>query len=71
MRAEFDANKFVKDKRLVEKIVSDGEAKLAEFAHPDPYTLPHMPGGSKYMRYPGNGVTGPGDEITRIPSWLQ
>ena len=38
MRAEFDANKFVKDPRLVEKIVSDGEAKLAEFRHPDPYT---------------------------------
>lgn len=43
MRAEFDANKFVKDKRLVEKIVSDGEAKLAEFAHPDPYTCARRP----------------------------
>lgn len=38
MRAEFDANKFVKDPRLIEKLVSEGEAKLAEMAHPDPYT---------------------------------
>ena len=38
MRADFDKNKFVKDPRLVEKLVSDGEAKLAEMAHPDPYT---------------------------------
>ena len=38
LRAEFDANKHVKDSRLIEKIVSAGEAKLAQYLHPDPYT---------------------------------
>ena len=32
--------------------------------------VPHMPGGTKYQRYPDNGF-GPGPEINRIPSWLQ
>ena len=44
LRAEFDKNKNVTDPRLIEKLVSDGEAKLAELQHPDPYnsarTLP-------------------------------
>ena len=38
LRAEFNANMHVKDPRLIEKIVSDGEAKLLEYQHPDPYT---------------------------------
>ena len=42
LRAEFDANKSVKDARLIEKLVSDGEAKLQEFQHPDPYTCERM-----------------------------
>ena len=92
LRAEFDKNKNVSDPRIIEKLVSDGEAKLAELQHPDPYTsasppcptailrengllrsrcifflashnfgvarrrvtVPHMPGGSKYMRHPFN-----------------
>ena len=33
-----DKNKNVTDSRLVEKIVSEGEAKLIEYQHPDPYT---------------------------------
>ena len=37
LRAEFDANKNVTDPRLIEKIVSEGEARLAELQHPDPY----------------------------------
>ena len=49
LRAEFNANMHVKDPRLIEKIVSDGEAKLLEYQHPDPYTcaclspVPHFP----------------------------
>ena len=38
LRAEFDANKSVTNPHLIEKLLSDGEAKLAENAHPDPYT---------------------------------
>ena len=37
LRAEFDAQKNVTDPRLIEKLVSDAEAKLAEYQHPDPY----------------------------------
>ena len=124
LQAEFRANKSIKDPRLIEKLVSDGEAKLAEYAHPDPYTsewtehrrirlifvrvvplllwprhpfvylfgrfffpqgslsltpsrlflysnaVPTMPGGSKYMRHPNNGL-GPPEEIIRIPSYFK
>ena len=38
LRAEFDANKNLTDPRAIEKLVSEGEAKLKEFKHPDPYT---------------------------------
>jgi hypothetical protein len=34
------------------KLVQDGLDKLVEYTHPDPYTLPTMPGGSKFMRNP-------------------
>lgn len=88
LRARFDANKDIGDPRIIEKVVSEGEAELKEFTHPDPYTsaragrapicfhyfrsthpspladaraperspiaVPHMPGGSKYMRHPFN-----------------
>jgi len=70
LRAEFDANKDVSNPRTIEKIVSAGEAKLKQYEHPDPYTLPHMPGGSKYMRHPNNGM-GPPPEIVRIPSYIK
>ena len=38
LRAQFDANKGITDAKLIERAVSAGEAKLAEFTHPDPYT---------------------------------
>ena len=38
LRAEFDTNKSVTNSHQIEKLLSDGEAKLAENAHPDPYT---------------------------------
>merc|ERR1712086_803116 len=41
---------------VVEKLVSDGEAKLVDMAHPSPYTLPTMPGGTKYQRHPNNNL---------------
>ena len=38
MRDQFRANMNLKDPRLIEKLVSDAEAKLVEYRHPDPYT---------------------------------
>ena len=40
IRKEFEANLHLKDLGVVEKCIADGEAKLAEYAHPDPYTVP-------------------------------
>ena len=99
LRARFDANKDIGDPRIIEKVVSEGEAELKEFTHPDPYTsaragrapicfhyfrsthpspladaraperspiaVPHMPGGSKYMRHPNNGL-GPPAEVRAL-----
>jgi hypothetical protein len=99
LRAEFDANKHIAEAQQLEKVLVAGEAKLREYAHPDPYTrargapritplrpplflpcahdaplyaasmppslplaVPHMPGGSKYMRHPNNGL-GPPAEV--------
>jgi len=35
---------------LAKRLVREGEEKLVERMHPDMYTLPYMPGGSKFMR---------------------
>ena len=37
LRAQFDANKAVTNARVLEKLLTDGETKLAELTHPDPY----------------------------------
>ena len=50
IRKEFEANLHLKDLGVVEKCIADVEAKLAEYAHPDPYTVPTAYGGSKYAR---------------------
>jgi hypothetical protein len=52
IRREFETNLHLKDLGVVEKAIADGEAKLAEYAHPDPYTVPTAYGGSKYARNP-------------------
>lgn len=70
LRAKFDANKHITDPRKIEKLLSAGEAELKALAHPDPYTLPHMPGGSKYQRHPFNSQGFP-PEILRIPSFIK
>lgn len=54
----------------IEKLIADGEAKLKEMEHPDPYTCPHDHGGTKYMRYPNNGHGIP-KEICDIPPYYQ
>ncbi|OQR80735.1 hypothetical protein ACHHYP_17265 [Achlya hypogyna] len=51
IRAQFDANKNA-SAAVAERLISDAHKKMAEFTHPDPYTVVHMPGGSKFMRNP-------------------
>eukprot|EP00308_Calcidiscus_leptoporus_P003736 CAMPEP_0119351558 /NCGR_PEP_ID=MMETSP1334-20130426/855_1 /TAXON_ID=127549 /ORGANISM="Calcidiscus leptoporus, Strain RCC1130" /LENGTH=108 /DNA_ID=CAMNT_0007364391 /DNA_START=55 /DNA_END=381 /DNA_ORIENTATION=+ len=69
MRADFEAHRGQKDLRAIEKLVSAGETKLEEFAHPDTYTHPTDYGGSKYMRYPNNGK-GYTETVTAIPPYF-
>jgi NADH dehydrogenase (ubiquinone) 1 beta subcomplex subunit 9 len=52
IRAQFYGNAHLRDLGVVEKAIADGEAKLEEYAHPDPYTVPTAYGGSKYARNP-------------------
>jgi NADH dehydrogenase (ubiquinone) 1 beta subcomplex subunit 9 len=52
IRGQFEANAHLRDLGVVEKAIADGEAKLAEYAHPDPYVVPTAYGGSKYARNP-------------------
>ena len=32
--------------------MQEGHEELFSYTHPDPYCVPHMPGGSKFMRNP-------------------
>ena len=66
----FDANKDLKDPVQIQKVLAEGEAELWEFRHPDPYVLNHMPGGTKYQRYPRNGLGLP-PEVCALPSYLK
>ena len=50
LRAEFDAQKLVTNPSVVEKLVSDGEAKLVTYAHPSPYTRALPPAHTARMR---------------------
>ncbi|KAL3161409.1 hypothetical protein ABBQ32_010299 [Trebouxia sp. C0010 RCD-2024] len=52
LRVEFEKNKGIADINQVERILARGEAKLREYAHPDPYIVPYYPGGSLYARNP-------------------
>ena len=36
----------------VKRIIKEAEQELFEYTHPDKYTLPYMPGGTKFMRNP-------------------
>lgn len=42
----------MRDLAAIEKAVSEGERTLESYAHPDPYVIPTMYGGSKYARNP-------------------
>jgi len=50
IRTRFDENKNISDFAVALDKVKKGEAELAGYAHPDMYTIPTNPGGSKYQR---------------------
>jgi NADH dehydrogenase (ubiquinone) 1 beta subcomplex subunit 9 len=52
IRGAFEANSGLRDLAAIEKAVSEGERTLESYAHPDPYVIPTMYGGSKYARNP-------------------
>jgi NADH dehydrogenase (ubiquinone) 1 beta subcomplex subunit 9 len=52
IRAQFARDGALKDLGAIERAVSGGERTLEEYAHPDPYVIPTMYGGSKYARNP-------------------
>ena len=37
LRARFEANRLAQGQVLIEKLVTEGEAELKKFTHPDPY----------------------------------
>lgn len=50
IRSQFEANKHISDPNELESVIQQAKAKLAEYAHPDPYIPPCRPGGTKYER---------------------
>uniref|UniRef100_A0A7S3JR60 NADH dehydrogenase [ubiquinone] 1 beta subcomplex subunit 9 n=1 Tax=Aureoumbra lagunensis TaxID=44058 RepID=A0A7S3JR60_9STRA len=53
LRAEFDANASLDpNSRKAQLLVENGEAKLWEMQHPDPYVVSYAPGGTSFMRNP-------------------
>lgn len=51
IRAEFDKHKNLSPTSLQAiQLLKEGQQKLADNVHPDPYIMPYMPGGSLFMR---------------------
>ncbi|TFK22354.1 NDUFB9, NADH-ubiquinone oxidoreductase [Coprinopsis marcescibilis] len=50
IRAQFERNRHVTDPRALTQLFEKAEAELARFKHPDPYTCPTAPGGTKWER---------------------
>ena len=51
IRDQFDANKNCSEKQA-EYFVKKAEERIEEMYHPEPYIVPWMPGGTKFMRNP-------------------
>mmetsp|Transcript_19162 Transcript_19162/g.28379 ORF Transcript_19162/g.28379 Transcript_19162/m.28379 type:complete len:163 (-) Transcript_19162:1289-1777(-) len=51
LRAQFDANRGCTPAKA-RRLIDEGEQKLFDMQHPDPYCIPYMPGGSLFMRNP-------------------
>ncbi|KAK9690994.1 hypothetical protein RND81_09G169700 [Saponaria officinalis] len=52
LRKKFDAQKNVEDLDTIDRMIAHGEAEYNKWRHPDPYTVPWAPGGSKFCRNP-------------------
>jgi NADH dehydrogenase (ubiquinone) 1 beta subcomplex subunit 9 len=52
IRKQFDAVKGTPASGNVKAAVAHCQEELLAYAHPDPYVVPWMPGGSKFMRNP-------------------
>jgi NADH dehydrogenase (ubiquinone) 1 beta subcomplex subunit 9 len=56
LRARFDANKRLDAEGAgagaVARLVREAQEEAARWTHPDMYTVPYMPGGTKFMRNP-------------------
>ncbi|KAL6450047.1 CIB22 NADH dehydrogenase [ubiquinone] 1 beta subcomplex subunit 9 [Candida maltosa Xu316] len=50
IRQQFEANKDISDPEKLELTIKKAQDKIAEWRHPDPYTPPCRPGGTKYQR---------------------
>jgi NADH dehydrogenase (ubiquinone) 1 beta subcomplex subunit 9 len=51
IRLEFERNRTL-SQAIALKTIDEGYERLDSFAHPDPYVIPTMYGGSKYARNP-------------------
>jgi len=51
LRGRFDSSRGLTGDQA-HQLLANGKAELFEYSHPDPYRIPHMPGGSMFMRNP-------------------
>ncbi|KAL8143762.1 hypothetical protein V2J09_016794 [Rumex salicifolius] len=52
LRNKFEANRSMEDPDAIDHMIANAEATYNKFRHPDPYTVPWAPGGSKFHRNP-------------------
>jgi NADH dehydrogenase (ubiquinone) 1 beta subcomplex subunit 9 len=51
IRRQFDSNKHLDPNSAeCDRVMKEAYQKLADYYHPDQYTVPYMPGSSKFMR---------------------
>ena len=51
IRQRFDSNRG-QNAAAASRLLKEGQDELFDYMHPDPYVIPTMPGGSKFMRNP-------------------
>lgn len=49
LRQRFDDSRGCSSSKAA-RLLREGQEELLEWTHPDPYCIPHMPGGSRHMR---------------------
>ncbi|EKX36598.1 hypothetical protein GUITHDRAFT_155205 [Guillardia theta CCMP2712] len=50
VRNQIERHRHEPNIAYAEDLLKAGEARLKKYAHPDPYILPEMPGGTKWQR---------------------